>query len=110
MLRKRTQVAKPLISEPTGKTQSRLFLWPAGAPTCGRAAVSCKPSVASRSDTPPSLRLGPAERAAALRLGRPCSRDSAWSRAVAAPTGKCVAQLSASARLAPCLHSPQASA
>jgi hypothetical protein len=118
MLRRRTQ-AKPLISEPTGKTQSRLFLWPAGAPTCGRAAVSCKPlnkggiraySVASRSDTPPSLRLGPAERAAALRLGRPCSRDSAWSRAVAAPTGKCVAQLSASARLAPCLHSPQASA
>jgi hypothetical protein len=87
MLRRRTQ-AKPLISEPTGKTQSRLFLWPAGAPTCGRAAVSCKPlnkggiraySVASRSDTPPSLRLGPAERAAALRLGSPCSRDSAWS-------------------------------
>ena len=36
-------------------------------------------SVASRSDTPPSLRLGPAERAAALRLGSPCSRDSAWS-------------------------------
>jgi hypothetical protein len=79
MLRRRTQ-AKPLISEPTGKTQSRLFLWPAGAPTCGRAAVSCKPlnkggiraySVASRSDTPPFTAVRPGGKGCRPSLGPP---------------------------------------